>query len=344
MRLVSPVLTIIFAVLLLQPLTAPAQSASSSAPVAVDVATEPVQIEPPPVSAHPGSLLSLTGLATFVPDLADRAATAWSALASPSPALPASSAGALIASPTPRDPSPPEFWQPREPELIIGATIKPREDVDDEKKKTEITGTLIEEPHYLKRRKTFKRWVLRQKDGNRIPLTANLSLMFALQQVSPASGPVTLHGSWLQSKANEGLRYFTVERIQAAVPEPEVQDVPASGSADLDLEDSAEGLSEEERALACAEAEPEPEQEQDSEPGATAGAEPGAEPESDSDEDEPGKATPTPARLQKQPDPDGVTKPVRIQENLDTVPVSNSPEARAPASSPIAIETSAVSA
>ncbi len=180
-------------------------------------------------------------------------------MASASPPLASGSGVLRDKAPEFRDPSPPGYWKPRDPELIVGATIKPNDADEGEKKKAEITGTLIEEPQYLKRRKTFKRWVLRQKDGHRVPLTANLSLMFALQQASPASGPVTLHGTWLQSKANEGLKYFSVERIQTAVPEPASSSVQVDEGSNAPSENEAD-MSESDREPASAEASEEDEE------------------------------------------------------------------------------------
>jgi hypothetical protein len=79
-----------------------------------------------------------------------------------------------------------------------------------------LQGRIVPEKHSLGRRNYFYRWVLKTKDDKRIPLKSDLKLLTLIRKESLLDGLVLVTGKFVQSKMNEQLRYFKVERIVPA--------------------------------------------------------------------------------------------------------------------------------
>ncbi|KAF1083602.1 MAG: hypothetical protein GQF41_0380 [Candidatus Rifleibacterium amylolyticum] len=98
-----------------------------------------------------------------------------------------------------------------EPQLMLAGT--PVEEGDDAQQSEKISGRIIPEKKPITRRRYINRWVLKTKDGRRIPLKSNIKLLQEVRRDDILDSEVSLTGRYIRSGLNEKLRYFVVEAV-----------------------------------------------------------------------------------------------------------------------------------
>ncbi|HEY9072221.1 MAG TPA: hypothetical protein VIV61_18315 [Candidatus Ozemobacteraceae bacterium] len=185
------------------------------------VGSEPAQLVPhmpetltiPPIRRPTAD--DLSGLIPLLPDgsapieLPDTEAGAMILPPVPGSALPAEIASAV-------PPWPFEKLDGIEIALIKGAEIvSSGETAAAEEQSAILLGRLAIEEHYVARKRSFRRWVLKTDEGDRIPLTSNFTLLSAVKAPGMADERVKATGKWVSSATDPRLKFFTADRFEA---------------------------------------------------------------------------------------------------------------------------------
>lgn len=112
-----------------------------------------------------------------------------------------------------------EKLDPLEPMLLEDGD--PSIDESETERVITIVGRIIPEMQAVSRKKQMFRWVLKQEDGNKIPLRSNIKIMQEVKKEDMFEKDLELTGHYQTSGMNASVKYFIVESVQEKKEEEE---------------------------------------------------------------------------------------------------------------------------
>ena len=100
----------------------------------------------------------------------------------------------------------------------------PTKDESEADRVIKLAGRIVPEMQAVSRRKQMFRWVLKQDDGNKIPLRSNIKIMQEVKKEDLFEKDVELTGHYQTSGMNASVKYFIVETVNEKKEEEEEEE------------------------------------------------------------------------------------------------------------------------
>ena len=108
----------------------------------------------------------------------------------------------------------PKYEKAEALEPILLEDGNPAKDESETDKVIILIGRIIPEMQAVSRKKKMFRWVLKQEDGNRIPLRSNIKIMQEVKKEDMFEKEIELTGHYQTSGMNSNIKYFIVEKVK----------------------------------------------------------------------------------------------------------------------------------